>query len=116
MMRHNHKYICLQIRMFMFEDLFKMFRRLNGATPKSAIQNNEKATVSSTSSPSSASFRYKKEESEKEALEHFKHVIKICPNRGHIFKNKLGNTWAAILKTSTASLLKVCTFSKKDQG
>ena len=25
------------------------------------------------------------EEGEKEALEHFKHVIKVCPNRGHIF-------------------------------
>ena len=25
------------------------------------------------------------EEREKEALEHFKHVIKICPNSGHIF-------------------------------
>ena len=39
------------------------------------------------------------EESEKEALEHFKHVIKICPNRGHIFKNKLANTWTVLLKT-----------------
>ena len=28
------------------------------------------------------------EEVEKEALEHFKHVIKICLNRGHIFENK----------------------------
>ena len=27
-------------------------------------------------------------ESEKEALEHFKQGIKICPNRGHIFMNK----------------------------
>ena len=44
-MRHNYKYICLQIRMFMFEDLFKMFRRPNEATRKSAIQNNEKAIV-----------------------------------------------------------------------
>ena len=26
-------------------------------------------------------------------------------NRGHIFMNKLGNTWAAILKTSTGSRL-----------
>ena len=25
------------------------------------------------------------EEGEKEALEHFKHLIKICPNRGYIF-------------------------------
>ena len=31
--------------MFMFEDLFKMLRRPNAATPKSAIQNNKKATV-----------------------------------------------------------------------
>ena len=27
-------------------------------------------------------------------------MVKICPNRGHIFKNKLRNTWAAILKTA----------------
>ena len=33
-----------------------------------------------------------KEEGEKEALEHFKHVIKICPNRGHIFQSELRNT------------------------
>ena len=38
------------------------------------------------------------EESEKEALEHFKHVIKICLNRGHIFQNKLRNMRTAILK------------------
>ena len=38
------------------------------------------------------------EESEKEALEHLKHVIKICLNRGHIFQNKLRNMWTAILK------------------
>ena len=25
-------------------------------------------------------------------------MVKICPNRGHIFKNKLRNTWTAILK------------------
>ena len=25
-------------------------------------------------------------------------MVKICPNRGHIFKNKLRNAWAAILK------------------
>ena len=43
------------------------------------------------------------EEGKKEALEHFRHVIKICPNRGHIFKNKLRNTWAAILKTPAVS-------------
>ena len=48
------------------------------------------------------------EESEKEALEYFKHVIKICPNRGHIFKNKLGNAWAAILKTTDSWLKALC--------
>ena len=26
------------------------------------------------------------EEGKREALEHFKHVIKICPNRGHFFR------------------------------
>ena len=31
----------------------------------------------------SASFPYKSKK--KEVLEHFKHVIKICPNRGYIF-------------------------------
>ena len=45
---------------------------------------------------SNASFRYKKRQ--KEALAHFKHVIKIFPNRGHIFRNKLWNTWTAILR------------------
>ena len=29
------------------------------------------------------------EEDEKEALEHFQHLEKICPNGGHIFRNKL---------------------------
>ena len=38
--------------------------------------------------------------------------FKIYPNRGHIFKNKLGNTWVALLKASTASLLRVYKFSK----
>ena len=43
----------------------------------------------------------------KKALEHFKHV------RGHIFKNKLENTWAAILKTSTLNGQRlVCLVSK----
>ena len=27
-------------------------------------------------------------------------MIKICPNRGHIFQNKLRNTWAAILEAA----------------
>ena len=53
------------------------------------------------------------EEGEKEALEHFKHVIKICPNRGHIFKNKLRNTWAAIPKTSAVSGNKFMRTSRK---
>ena len=34
------------------------------------------------------SFCYKRK-AKKEALEHLKHVIKISPNRGHIFQNKL---------------------------
>ena len=37
------------------------------------------------------------EEGKKEALEHFKHMINICPSRGHIFQNKLWNTWTALL-------------------
>ena len=53
-----------------------------------------------------------KEEIEKEALEPFKHVITISPNRGHIFKNKLGNTWGAIMKKSTDSELRIYMFSK----
>ena len=44
-----------------------------------------------------AFFRYK---GEKEAQEHFKQIIKICPDRVHIFRNKLRYMWAAILKTS----------------
>ena len=36
-------------------------------------------------------------ESEKEALELLKRVVKICPNKGHNFQNKLWNTWTAIL-------------------
>ena len=52
-----------------------------------------------------------KEEDEKEALEHFTHVNKICLDREYIFKNKLRNTWATILKTSAPSRLKVFTFS-----
>ena len=51
------------------------------------------------------------EESEKEALQHFKHVIKICPNREHIFQNKLRNMWTAILKILTKFLLNKLTFS-----
>ena len=35
------------------------------------------------------------EEDKKEALEHFKHVIKSWPNRRHIPQNKLWNTWTA---------------------
>ena len=40
------------------------------------------------------------EEGENKALEHFKHSIKICPNKGHIFQNNLRNIWTTILKTS----------------
>ena len=36
---------------------------------------------------SPASFRYKKK-TKKEVLGHFKHVIKVCPNRGHFFRKK----------------------------
>ena len=36
----------------------------------------------------------------KRGLEHFTNVMKICSNRGHIFKNKLRKTLAAVLKTS----------------
>ena len=43
----------------------------------------------------------------KEALEHFKHVIKICPNRGHVLQNKLRT---AMLKIFTKSLLKKTDF------
>ena len=43
------------------------------------------------------------EEGKKEALEHFKHVIKIYPTRGHIFQNKLRNTWTVLLKRSALS-------------
>ena len=35
---------------------------------------------------------------EKETLEQFKHVVKICLNKGHIFQKTLRNTWTAILK------------------
>ena len=40
------------------------------------------------------------EEGKKEALEHWKHLVKICLNRGHIFQNNLRNTWTVILKMS----------------
>ena len=38
------------------------------------------------------------EEGKKEALENFKHVIEICPNRVHVIKNILQNTWTIILR------------------
>ena len=64
--------------------------------------------VCSTSSPSHLfAIRGK----QKESLEHFKHVIKICPNRGHIFQKKLRNTWTAILKIFTNFLLVRLAFS-----
>ena len=47
----------------------------------------------------SASISYNRK-AKKEALEHFRDVIKICSNREHIFQNKLRNTWAVILRTS----------------
>ena len=37
---------------------------------------------------------------QKKALEHFKHVIKTCTDRGNIFQNKLQNKWLVILKAS----------------
>ena len=43
-------------------------------------------------------------EGEKESLEHLKHVIKICPNKGHIFQNELRNTWTAMLKSADLQL------------
>ena len=51
------------------------------------------------------------EEGKKEAMEHFKHVINIFPNRGHIFQNKLRHTWTAILKILTNVLLNNLAFS-----
>ena len=39
-------------------------------------------------------------------------VIKICPNRGHIFQNKLQNTLIAILKLSAFLRIQVQTFGK----
>ena len=57
-----------------------------------------------------------KEESEKKALKQFKHVIKICLNRGHVFQNKLRNTGTAILKMITKLLQNKLTFSTKGQG
>ena len=37
-------------------------------------------------------------EGQKEALKYFKNVTKIFPNGGHIFHNKLRNTWTVIMK------------------
>ena len=47
------------------------------------------------------------EEGEKEALEHFKEVIKSCANRWHIFQNTLQVTWTAVVKILTILLLDV---------
>ena len=52
-----------------------------------------------------------KEEGEKETMKHFKDVIKICPNRGHIFRNKLWNTQMALPKISALSRHLVRTYS-----
>ena len=54
----------------------------------------------------SASFRYKRK-AKKEVLEHFKHVIKICQNKGLLFQKNLRNTWTAILKTLAAFQIEV---------
>ena len=53
----------------------------------------------------------------KEALEHFKHVIDICLNRGHIFQKKLRNTLTVILKISAcvrAQFLLACRVKDKN--
>ena len=42
------------------------------------------------------------EEGENKALEHFKHVVKICRNKGRIFQNNLRNIWTTILKISAS--------------
>ena len=55
------------------------------------------------------------EEGKKEVQEDLKHVMKTCPNRGHIFKNKLQNTWTAILKTSAPLRFKVTMFNMYGQ-
>ena len=39
-------------------------------------------------------------EPEKEALEYLRTVLKVCPNRGNFFQNKLQNAWTAIPKTA----------------
>ena len=52
-----------------------------------------------------------KEEDEKETMKHFKDVIKICPNRRHILRNKLWNTQMALPKISALSRHLVRTYS-----
>ena len=47
-----------------------------------------------------------KKEGKKEALEQLKLVVKVLPNRGHIFQNKLRNMWASILMVSAVFWLK----------
>ena len=47
-----------------------------------------------------------KKEGKKEALEQLKLVIKIFPNRGRIFQNKLRNMWATILMVSAVFWIK----------
>ena len=71
---------------------------------------NWKATTIFCQVVPSVSFRYKSK-GEKEAMEHFKHVLKICPNRRHDFQNKLRNTWTSLLKILTLLLLDILTFS-----
>ena len=41
----------------------------------------------------SAYFRYKRKANKRPWNTIYKHVVKICPNRGHIFQNKLRNMW-----------------------
>ena len=48
----------------------------------------------------SASFRYIRRAKEKPWNTWLKHVIKIYPNRGHIFQNRLTNKWTAILQVA----------------
>ena len=68
----------------------------------------EKCPYSATSTPAHL---FDKRRRQKEALEHFKHVIAIGPNRGHIFQNKLLNTLTAILKISALLRPEVSIFS-----
>ena len=65
---------------------------------------------------SSPSYLFTKNVMQKRGLEHFKHVINICPSRGHFFQNRLRNMWTTILKTSAVLRLEIETFSMPSQG